>query len=208
MTTNSKKAEIANQIQNAFDFIQKLYNESSYLIKEIEGQLAESEYRFQLLRTSGYAISSRCSSGLEQNNVNFWLLRRFAVAFVDETSTELVKGQNFTEINENLKVLCFRVILDDVNESEPQLIFGVFHDIKQFKDKWIKKFENLMGQFEYVDSKLFSQVPDIDYEDGNFKLKGKFKKVNLLDINSSDELIEKVINPAIEIYEEIKNTMP
>ena len=35
------KKEIAKQIKNAFDFIQKLYNESSYLIKEIEGQLDE-----------------------------------------------------------------------------------------------------------------------------------------------------------------------
>lgn len=204
MSTNPKKEEKANQIRNAFDFIQKLYNESSYLIKEIEGQLAENEHRFQLLRTSGYAISSRSSSGLEPNNVNFWLLRRFGVAFVDEINTELIKGQNVTEINDNLKVLYFRVILDDKNESEPQLIYGVFHNIKAFKDKWIKKFENLMGNFEYVDNKLFSQIPDIDYEDGTFKLRGKFKKVNLLDINSSDELIEKVINPAIEIFEGIK----
>ena len=204
MSTNPKKEDTANQIRNAFDFIQKLYNESSYLIKEIEGQLAENEHRFQLLRTSGYAISSRSSSGLEPNNVNFWLLRRFGVAFVDEINTELIKGQNVTEINDNLKVLYFRVILDDKNESEPQLIYGVFHNIKAFKDKWIKKFENLMGNFEYVDNKLFSQIPDIDYEDGTFKLRGKFKKVNLLDINSSDELIEKVINPAIEIFEGIK----
>jgi|LSQX01.3.fsa_nt_gb hypothetical protein len=208
MTTNSKKAEIANQIKNAFDFIQKLYNESSYLIKEIEGQLAESEYRFQLLRTSGYAISSRSSSGLEQNNVNFWLLRRFAVAFVDDTSTEVIKGQNVTEINEKLKVLYFRVILDDINESEPQLVFGVFHNIQLIRDRKITKFENLMGHFEYAENKLFSQVPDIEYEDINFKLKGKFKKVNLLDINSSDELIEKVINPAIKIFEKVKNTIP
>lgn len=53
---NNKK-DVATQIKNAFDFIQKLYNESSYLIKEIEGQLSESKYLFQLLKTSGYSIS-------------------------------------------------------------------------------------------------------------------------------------------------------
>ncbi len=200
MTTNTDKSDIAKQIKNAFDFIQKLYNESSYLVKEIEGQLAESEHRFQLLKTSGYAISARSSNGLEQNNVNFWLLRKFGIAFVEETSTEFKKGQNFTEFNESLKVLYIRIILDDKNESEPQLIFGVFYNIKQKKD-WIKKFENLMGQFEYVDNKIFAKFPNVDYEDGNFKIKGDFKKVNLLDINSSDELIEKVINPAVKIYE-------
>ena len=83
------KSETAKQIKNAFEFIQKLFNESSYLIKEIEGQLAENEHRFQILKTSGYAISGRSSNGLEANNVIFWLLRKFGVAFVEETKTEL-----------------------------------------------------------------------------------------------------------------------
>lgn len=196
------KTETAKQIKNAFEFIQKLFNESSYLIKEIEGQLAENEHRFQILKTSGYAISSRSSNGLEANNVIFWLLRKFGVAFVDETKTELKKGQNFTEINKDLKVIYIRIVLDDKNESAPQLIFGVFYEIEKHKD-WIKKFENLMGHFEYVDNKMFAKFPNVDYEDGNFKIKGKFKKVNLLDLNSSDELIEKVINPVIKIYEGI-----
>ena len=200
MEIKPDKNEISNQIRNAFDFIQKLYNESSYLIKEIEGQLGETEYRFQMLRPSGYSISARSSTGLEPNNVNLWLLRKFAVAFVEESNTEIQKGQNFTEINDKLRVLYFRVILDDKNQDEPQLFFGVFYEIKQFKD-WVKKFENLMGNFEYVDTKLFAKFPNIDYEDGTFKIKGKFKKVDLLDINSSNELIEKVINPAIKLYE-------
>ncbi len=200
MENKPDKREVTIQIRNAFDFIQKLYNESSYLIKEIEGQLGETEYRFQILRPSGYSVSARSSTGLEPNNVNLWLLRKFAVAFVEESNTEVQKGQNFTEIDDKLRVLYFRIILDDKNQDEPQLIFGVFYEIKQFKD-WVKKFENLMGNFEYVDSKLFAKLPNIDYEDGTFKIKGKFKKVDLLDINSSNELIEKVINPAIRLYE-------
>jgi hypothetical protein len=196
------KTEIAKQVKNAFDFIQKLYNESSYLIKEIEGQLAENDYRFQFLKTSGYAISGRSSNGLEPNNVNFWLLRKFGVAFVEETKTMLKKAQNHTDINDSLKVIYFRIVLEDKNESEPQLIFGVFYNIKKYKD-WIKKFENLMGGFEYIDNKLFAKFPNIDYEDGDKSLKGRFSKVNLLDINSSDELIEKVIDPVIKIYEGI-----
>jgi len=202
MGNNMNKSETAKQIKNAFEFIQKLFNESSYLIKEIEGQLAENEHRFQILKTSGYAISGRSSSGLEANNVIFWLLRKFSVAFVEEAKTVIKKGQNFTEINNDLKVIYIRIVLDDKNESAPQLIFGVFYEIEKHKD-WIKKFENLMGNFEYVDNKMFSKFPNVDYEDGNFKIKGTFKKMNLLDINSSDELIEKVIKPVVKIYEGI-----
>ena len=91
MKTTPNKTEITKQIKNAFEFIQKLYNESSYLIKEIEGQLGENEYRFQILKTSGYSISARSSTGLEPNNVNLWLLRKFGVAFVGESNTELKK---------------------------------------------------------------------------------------------------------------------
>jgi len=178
-----------------------LYNESAYLVKEIEGQLSESEYKFQIIKPSGYSVSARSSTGLEPNNVNLWLLRKFAVAFVEQSDEKTEKKQNFTEINEHLKILYFRITLDGKNLSEPKLIFGVFYDIKQFKD-WVKKFENLMGAFEYVDNKLFSKFPKIDYEDGTFKIKGIFKEVNLLDLNSSNELIEKVINPVIQLYEE------
>lgn len=197
MEANPNKSEIALQIKNAFDFIQKLYNESSYLIKEIEGQLAES--RFQILKPSGYSVNTRSSTGLDQTNVNLWLLRKFSVAFVERFESEHSTSQTSTEINEQLRVLYFRITLDEKGLSEPKLVFGVFYDITKFKD-WVKKFENLMGQFEYVDNKMFAKFPDIDYEDGTFKLKGKFKKVNLLDINSSDELIEKVINPALRLY--------
>ena len=196
------KTEIAKQIKNAFDFIQKLYNESSYLIKEIEGQLAENEHRFQFLKTSGYAISSRSSNGLEPNNVNFWLLRKFSFAFVEDNKTELARGQNNTKINNALKVIYFRVVLEDNNEPNPQLIFGVFYEIEKLNNR-INKFENLMGEFEYTDNKLFAKFPNIDYESAIFKIKGRFKKVNLHDINSSDELIEKVIKPVIKIYEGI-----
>ena len=197
MEANPNKSEIALQIKNAFDFIQNLYNESSYLIKEIEGQLAES--RFQILKPSGYSVNTRSSTGLDQTNVNLWLLRKFSVAFVERFESDLSTSQTSTEINEQLRVLYFRITLDEKGLSEPKLVFGVFYDITKSKD-WVKKFENLMGQFEYVDNKMFAKFPDIEYGDSTFKLKGKFKKVNLLDINSSDELIEKVINPALKLY--------
>jgi len=43
-----EKTELITQTQLAFDFIQKLYFEVSYLIKEVEGQLAQEEEGFML----------------------------------------------------------------------------------------------------------------------------------------------------------------
>ncbi len=202
METKSKKSEVAKQISNAFEFIQKLYYESSYLIKEIEGQLGESEYGFQILKPGGYGVSTRSSTGLETNNVNLWLTRKFAVAFVKGSIDESKRSKRISEISEQLRVLYFRVVLDDKKVTEPQLIFGVLNDIQSVKNE-ITKFENLMNHLQYVDDNLFNKFPDVDFEDGTFKTKGKFKKVNLLEINSSSDLIEKVITPVIKLYEKV-----
>lgn len=149
------KSEKAKPVKNAFEVIQKLYQKSSSLIREIEVFLNENEHQFQLF-SDGDCICSRTSIGLES------------------------KAEN---------------------QSEPQLVFGVFHDIKLYTD-WVKKRGNILVAIEYDDDKLFSQFPNVDYENDNFKLKAKLKKVNLLDINSTDELIEKVMNPSIQIYEQ------
>lgn len=200
--SSTDKQNVVSQVENAFNFIQKLYHESSYLIKEIEGQLAENELNFQFIKASGYGISSRSSTGLDVNAVNYWLLRKFSFAFVAESQTAETKGaQTITDITPELKIIYFRIILNDSKPKEPQLLFGVFYDIKKLKEEsYIKKFENLMGHFEYNDTKIFSKFPNIDYEDSYLKLKGKFKAVNLLDLNSSEELVKKVIEPALKLY--------
>jgi hypothetical protein len=54
----NNKSEIIEQTNLAFDFIEKLYLESSYLIKEIEGNLNEEEEKFVIGKPSGYGIST------------------------------------------------------------------------------------------------------------------------------------------------------
>ena len=44
---------LIRQTKNAFEYIQKLYLESSYLIKEMEGLLKEEEENFIIGRPSG-----------------------------------------------------------------------------------------------------------------------------------------------------------
>jgi hypothetical protein len=199
---DDNKSLIVNQIQNAFDFIQKLYNETSYLIKEIEGQLGQNEFEFQIIKPSGYSVSTRSSTGLETNNVYLWMPRKLSVAFVEKNLTKTNNGQNITGINKNLKVLYFKFILNEKNQKEPKLLYGVFYEVEQYKD-WVKKFEHLMQTLESVDNKVFAKFPNIDYKDAVFKIKGKFKITNLLEINSSLDLSNKVITPIIRMYEQI-----
>jgi hypothetical protein len=203
-TILNEKHQVAKQIEMAFDFVQKLYQESAYLIKEIEGKLAEHEYHFMIIKPSGYGVNSRSSNSLDPTGINFWLMRKFAFAFVTENQTATQGSKTNTEITDKLKVMYFRIILNDKKIKEPKLLFGTFYEIKALKEGgWITKFENLMSQFEYLDDKLFKNTPNVDFENSDFRLKGIFKEAHLLDINSSEELVSKVINPAIKIFDGI-----
>ncbi len=195
------KSEIIEQTNLAFDFIQKLYLEVSYLIKEIEGILHEEEEKFIIGRPAGYGISARSSTGLESTNVNLWLLRKFAVFFVPEDKTKIERGQTITRIDENLKILYLRIVLIDKNINEPAVYSGLLYKIQNKPQaKWIRKFENIMGHLEYNGKKFFKNVEKISYEDVYIKLQGKLIKNNLFEINDSETILKKIIEPSLELY--------
>jgi hypothetical protein len=193
--------QLIDQTKLAFDFLQKLYLEVSYLIKETEGLLYEKEERFVIGKPSGYGISSRSSTGLESNNIGLWLLRKFAVFFVPEDKTTLKKGQTVTPIDENLKVIYLRIVLNDKDLAYPAVYSGVLYNIQQKQGaKRIKKFENMMGQFQYKDPKVFVNYKKIDYEDPLIKCQGELVRTNLFMISDSESILNKIIRPSLNLY--------
>ena len=195
------KGEIVEQANLAFNFIEKLYLEVSYLIKETEGILYDEDEKFIIGRPSGYGISTRSSTGLESNNVKLWLLKKFAVFFVPEDRTDVKGGQTITRIDEPLKVLYLRIALSDGNINEPAVYSGVLYNIqKNPQSKWIKKFENVMGHVEYRDNKIFRNLEQIDYEDSSIKFQGKLIKTNLFEINDSETILKRIIQPSLKLY--------
>lgn len=200
------RPEIVKQTKLAFDFTQKLYFEVSYLIKEIEGLFAEEEDRFIICRPSGYNITTRSSNGLDANSVHFWLLRKLSVAFVKPESSPIVKGQTITEIRPETKVIYMRIILDDKDNPEPILYYGVLYDFykKNPPTKWPTKLEQLLTHFEYNESKMFKNPESIQFEDANVRCKGRLISLPLYDLDSSETIYEKIIKPAIKLFHEIK----
>jgi len=197
----TEKSELIEQSNLAFDFLQKMYLEVSYLIKQIEGILAEEEEGYVIGRPGGYAITAKRSLGLEATNVNLWPLRKFAVFFVPKEKTQTKGGQVETKIDSSLKVLYLRVVLNDRDITEPVVYSGVLYNIQvKPQGKWINKFEKLMGHFEYNDKKVFQNSENIDYEDGVVKLQGKLIRNNLFEINDSEAIITKIVRPSLELY--------
>jgi len=195
------KREIVKQTSLAFDFISKLYLEVSYLIKEIEGLLYQEEEKFIIGRPAGYGITARKTTGLDANNLSLWLMRKFAVFFIPEEQTKKEKGQTITAIDEKLKVLYLRFILDGDEVKAPTIYSGILHKIdKKPQAKGIKKFEHIMGHLEYNDLKIFKNIEKLDYEDAYIKLSGQLIENHLFEINDSEEIEKRIINPSLALY--------
>lgn len=201
------RQELVQQTRLAFEFVHKLYLEVSYLIKEIEGQVLQEEERFVICRPTGYAVSAMRSTGLEPGNVNLWLLRKMAVAFIPEEDTT-TEGYTNTSLDQDLCVLYLRIVLDDRTADEPYLYFGVLHGIrKKPKAPW-NKFESIMGHIEYYDHKVFKSPDKIDYEDTYVQFQGELFMTNLFDVTNSEELRRRVIEPALALYRQNEGGTP
>jgi hypothetical protein len=196
------ESHIVEQTKLAFEFIQKLYLEVSYLIKEIEGLLAEEPEKFVIGRSGGYAITTRSSTGLETNNVYLWPLRKLSVFFVPEDYTDLKGGLTITRFVDDLKVIYLRVILNDKDLTEPLIYSGVLFEFirKDPKGKWPVKFEQLMAHFEYNEHKVFPQLNPLKYEDAYIRFSGKLNSTSLYTLTDSQKISECIIAPSLEMF--------
>lgn len=198
------KKQIIEQTKLAFSFIQKMYLEASYLIKEIEAQLSEEEEIFIIGKPSGYGINTRGSTGLEPMYVNLWQIRKFGVFFVPMELTK-ANGTTTTKFSKDTKVIYVRIILDDEDIKEPAIYFGVLFNFGQNTElkKKFTKVEHLISLLEYRDKAIFDKTENIEYEDGYIKFSGKLHKANLLDINGSEEVYSLIVTPALKLYRDL-----
>lgn len=198
----NNKNEIVEQSNLAFNFVEKLYLESSYLIKEIEGILNEEEEKFIIGRSGGYGISSLSSRSLEANSVrSWWLLKKFSVFFIPEEKTVLRGGGTITKIDKDLKILYLRIVLYDKKIKEPTVYSGVLYNIeKKPETKWPTKFEQVMSNLEYNDYKVFKDIKKIEYENIYIKVQGELIKNSLFEITDSETIVKKIINPSLKLF--------
>lgn len=197
----NNKNEIVEQSNLAFNFVEKLYLESSYLIKEIAGILNEEEEKFIIGKSGGSGISSTSSKGLEPNNVKLWLLKKFSVFFVPEGKTVIRGGTTITKIDKDLKVLYLRIVLNDKNVNEPTVYSGVLYNIeKKSKTEWFSKFEQVMSNLEYNDYKVFKDIKKINYENIYIKIQGELIKNSLYEITDSETIAKKIIKPSLKLF--------
>lgn len=194
------KREIVEQTKLAYEFMDKLYFESSYLIKEIEGLLKQEDEEFIIGRPAGYGITAKGSTSLDQ--VENWLLKKFSVFFIPKESTKIERGNTITQFKDDLKIIYLRIVLHGKNISEPKIYIGVLKGLstKTEEKKWPEKIEHIMGHIEYNENKIFKDISNINYEDTYLTIKGKLIETNLFDITNSNDITDKLIKPALKIF--------
>lgn len=196
-----KTTELIKQTENTLNFIEKLYFEVSYLIKEIEGLLQQEDEVFVIGRPSGYGVTTRSSSGLDANNVSQWLTKMFTVFFCPENMTKISGGQTITDFNNELRVIIIRIVLGDKDINQPKINVGCLSEIKPKKDQ--KKFEQVMFEFAYNSDKIFNGPSD-KYEDSYCSFKKTFFTEDLYSITNSEEIVSKLIQPVLKLYRQIE----
>lgn len=193
-----EKTDIVEQTKLAFNFIQRLYLETSYFIKEVEGMLQQEDGEFGILKPAGYAISAFRSVGLESALVEQWFIRKGAVFFVAKDDTDLVRGQTVTKIKPSLKLIVIRFVLYDKDLDTPEVWAGVVSDITQKKE--YSKFEHHIWKFVYQEKKIFRDTGETTYEDGECSFKVSLFKRPLYDIRNAEDIQREIVKPVLTIY--------
>ena len=196
-------------VANAFSFIQRLYDETATLIREIERLLGSEPERFMIGRPSGYSISTKGSNSLEQQNVNLWLTRRFAVFFVPESAFTSKGGQTITPLP-TANLMYLRFLLDGYNSfnfgenpiGAPSLLYGVLHDAARPSGK-TNSFEKRMTAFEYMEAKLLSDLPNVELGGATGSVTGALQIVPLLTLTDSEAVNDHVIQPLLQQWRRV-----
>ena len=59
-----------------------------------------------------------------------------------------------------------------------------------------------MGHCEYINDNLFGNPEDIQYEDGTVSIRGELIRVNLFDVNDSEAIRTRIVEPVLVLYRE------
>ncbi|MHA1918480.1 MAG: hypothetical protein ACTSWX_01945 [Promethearchaeota archaeon] len=198
------KREMNEQANLVFEFLDKLYFETAYLIKEIEGLLKREDEEFIIGRPRGYGISAGSSTALEYPD--WWWYKKFSVFFVPKSQTKVVGGKTITPFQKALKIIYLIINLTNKDISSPKIAIGTIFSIYCKSSDHYKKFED--ATIYYLDTiwNLAVNNPKFaegSYEDKYMKMKGRFIISDLFDINNTQDIKKKLLTPALNQYRKI-----
>jgi hypothetical protein len=134
--------------------------------------------------------------------VESWLSKAFTVFFIPNKDTKIQSGTTTTHFVDGLKLILLDIEIEGKKSKRPRILAGVLYDIRPKKTDHTK-FEHMMFEFVYNRDKVFASAPFLDYEDNYLSMKGKLFALPLFSVESSEDVVEKIVEPMLQVYREI-----
>ena len=194
------KIQMNEQTKSGFDFVEKLYSECAYLVKEIEDLLQKQEEKFKIGKQRGYQISA--SGSLALKNPDQWMYKKLCAYFVPASLTKEVGGRTETSFGKDLKIIYLLIILSEERLKTPQIAIGVLSEFKKLTRR-IPRVEYFV--IPYMEKiwdwiKVHGSSKKKQYKDSQLEFDTKFVIRDLFDINSVQDVEKKLINPAMRFF--------
>jgi hypothetical protein len=194
------KKQLNEQTESSFDFIEKLYSECAYLVKEIEGLLKNKEEKFVIGRQRGYQISASSSLGL--NSPDQWMYKKLCAYFVPDSMTKVRGGRTETPFSKELKMIYLLIILSEDKFKTPKIAIGTLSEFKK-TTKRLPKVEYFVIPYMGKIWKFVKEQGSVGsrlYKDYQIEFRTKFLIRDLFDINNVQDIEKKLINPVLRLF--------
>ena len=194
------KALLSDQTIAAFDYLERLFSETTFLIKELEGRLRREEEEFIIGRGRGYSVSAYSSTSLE--STKWWLYKRLSVFFVPKADATKAPRGTSTAIKEGLKVIFMKVLYREETIKTPKILMGIISKIDS-PNRGYKRIEDVVTPyFDYLLKweNQDSGIRERSYKDKFLSFQERYFVWDLFDVNSSGEVQEKLVKPVLELY--------
>ncbi len=138
-----KDNDVGNSIKNAFDYVLKVYKETSFFLQDLEKELAN--YNF-------YCVNGRTQTGTSISYLleypNFWLTRYITRFWVLKQEADIWRGRKILYLSGSI------VFATNDQGREPLFTYGVFQsmdaDSASYQFDWpIKVLQNEGNYFSY-----------------------------------------------------------
>jgi hypothetical protein len=195
-----EKALLAEQTTAAFDYLERLYTETTFLIKELEGHLKQEKEEFLIGRGKGYSVNAYSSTSLA--STEWWLYKKLSVFYAPKEHVVSTGRGTSTALKNGLKIVYLKILYREATIRTPKVLLGVISQIesanqtyKRMEDVITPFFDNLLKW-----EKGESAMRERSFKDGYLAFQEKYFVRDLFDINSSNDVQEKLLKPVLVLY--------
>lgn len=194
----SNSGKVMEEVTKAYELLSKFHRELSFLMKEIEKQLLETEPPFQMLKPSGYGFTTSMSRGIDY--YDDWLPTYMALFWIERTGSD---EQAKEAVNIKKMIMLTFVLSDKKPFKVPELWLTVMRNlgISGYTLEQCASPISYSFSFQKTWKRYYKwYVSPSKFEKSDISFDFETMRVPLGDIESADAVTEKIVCPLVEKY--------